>query len=80
MVRVLLLVYLNDGQRWFFPYRSDSGCSEGNERQELGGGGAHCGVEGNALYSIRLMPANQNPDLNIPALRKQRGTDTAHSS
>ena len=73
-------MYLNDGQRWLFPYRSDGGCSEGDERQELGSGGAHCSVEGNTLYAIRFTPAKYNRDLNIPALRKQRGTDTAHSS
>ena len=44
MVRVFLLVYLDDGERWFLSHGPDGRGGKGNESQELGGGGAYCGV------------------------------------
>jgi len=49
MIRVLLLVDLDRGERRLFAHRLDRGRGEGNQRQELSASGADGGVEGDIL-------------------------------
>lgn len=49
VIRVLLLVNLDRGQRRLFAHRLDRGRGEGDQRQELSASGADGGVEGDVL-------------------------------